>query len=158
MSKKLSCTKCDYIAVNKKETKCAKCGSWIRGAQTIRRLGFVLVGLGFLLVAGMGTLTIALAPMILSAGKETSGSRFTGTPEQGMMILALFGLVIVFGVAAILAGVFQVIMGRRSIWIIIAVLGLALLLFIASQALRGSLEKSSLEGSPISIAGSAIVT
>jgi MFS family permease len=157
MSRKLSCSKCDYVAANKKETKCGKCGAWIRGAQTIRRLGFVLIGLGFLLVAGMGTITIALLPMILSAGRQPSGSGFNGTPEQGMMILALFGLVIAFGVAAILAGVFQAIMGRRSIWIIIAVLGLAFLLFIASQALRGSLERSNSNRSAIPITESSVV-
>jgi hypothetical protein len=105
----------------------------------------VLIGLGILLVLMMGIITISTAPLMLSAGAETGGARFTGTPEQGLMILGLFGFVAVFGVAAILAGVFQVATGRRSIWIIIAIVGLAFILFVVTQAIRGSLGRSSIE-------------
>jgi hypothetical protein len=148
MRNQLTCTKCDYEATGK-ETRCPQCGAWIRRAQRIRRLGFVLVAIGFLLVAMMGTITVALAPMMLSAGRETTGAKFTGTPEQGLMILGLFGLVIVFGVAAILAGIFQVATGRRSIWIMIAVFGLAFILFVVGRAVRTSLGRSSLEQPPL---------
>jgi hypothetical protein len=144
MKNQLGCTKCEYEATGK-ETKCPQCGAWIRRAQRIRRLGFALVAIGILLVVMMGVITMAVAPMIFSAGAETSGARFTGSPQQGLMILGLFGLLIVFGVAATLAGVFQVVTGRRSIWIMIGVFGLAFILFIAAQAVRTALDRSSLE-------------
>jgi hypothetical protein len=157
MKNQRGCTKCDY-EVTGKETKCPQCGGWIRRARRIRRLGFALVAIGFFLVAMMGIITIMLAPMMLSAGQESGGTRFSGTPEQGMMILGLFGLVIVFGVAAILAGVFQLATGRRSIWIMIAVFGLAFLLYIAGQAVRTALDRSSLEPGPREISESSLPT
>src|SRR5262245_56675742 len=110
-----ACVKCGY-AVTDKSTKCQQCGGWIRKAKRIARLGGVLIVLGLLLVGMMGTITIMLAPMMLSPGRQTEGSTFTGTPEQGIMILSLFGVVIVFGLVAILSGIFQMMTGRRSIW------------------------------------------
>jgi len=90
----------------------------------------------------MATITIALAPMMLSPGQNTGGARFTGTPEQGMMILGLFGIVIVFGLAAIAGGVFQMITGRRSIVIMVIVLGLAALLWVLGSGVRKALNRS----------------
>ncbi len=143
MKNQLSCTKCEYT-VTGKETKCPQCGGWIRRAQRIKRLGIVLVLIGLFLVAMMSTITIALAPMMLSAATNTGGARFTGTPEQGMMILGLFSIVIVFGLAAIAGGVFQMITGRRSIVIIVVVLGLAALLWVVGSGVRKALDRSAL--------------
>jgi hypothetical protein len=156
MKNQLACTKCEYVATGK-ETKCPQCGSWIRRAQRIRRLGFALIGIGILLVIMMGIITMAVAPMIFSSGAETSGARFTGTPQQGLMILGMFGLLIVFGIAATLAGVFQVVTGRRSIWIMIAVFGLAFILFVAAQAVRTALDRSGLK-EPLSIQEPSVST
>lgn len=136
------CTKCG-LSVTGKETRCPQCGGWIRRAQRIRRLGGVLIVLGILLVAMMGTITIMLAPMMLAAGRETTDARFTGTPEQAMMILGLFGIIMVFGVACIAGGIYQVLTGRRSIVIIILVLGLAFLLIVFASAVRKGLERTS---------------
>jgi MFS family permease len=145
MNDQLSCVKCGHT-VTGKETKCPQCGGWIRRAQRIRRLGFVLVGLGFFLVAMMGTITIMLAPMMLSAGQETSGAKFNGTPEQAFLVLGLFGIIIVFGLACIAGGLFQIVTGRRSILIIILVLVLTFAMLVAVSAVRKVLDRSSVPG------------
>jgi hypothetical protein len=147
MQDQLACTKCDYRATGK-ETKCPQCGGWIRRAQRIRRLGFVLVPLGFFLVAMMGTLSISLAPMMFSAGQQTTGSRFTGTPEQALLILGLFGIIIVFGFACMAGGLFQIVTGRRSIWIIVLVLVLTFLMIVAASAVRTALDRAAISNPP----------
>lgn len=88
----------------------------------------------------MGGITLFTAPIMLSSGSTSGGTSFSGTPEQAILILGLFGMVIVFGFAAILAGVFQIITGRRSIWIIIAILVLTFLLVAVAGVVRQSLE------------------
>ena len=143
MKNQLSCTKCEYT-VTGKETKCPQCGGWIRRARRIKRLGVVLVFIGLLLVGMMSTITIMMAPMILSAGRDTGGARFTGTPEQGMMILGLFGIVIVFGLASIAGGIFQMMTGRRSIVIMVVVIGLAAVLWLVGSSLRKALDRTSI--------------
>jgi hypothetical protein len=144
MKDQLSCSKCDFRAPDK-ATRCPQCGGWIRRAQRIRRLGVVMIFIGIVLVGMMGTITVLLAPMMLSAGTSTSGAKFEGTPEQGLLILGLFGLIIVFGLVAIAAGVFQIVTGRRSIWIVILVIGLALVLYVMATAVRTALKRASVE-------------
>jgi len=143
MKNQLACTKCEF-AVSGKETKCPQCGGWIRRAQRIRRLGGVLIVLGLILVAMMGTITVMLAPMMLAAGTQTTGARFTGTPQQGMLILGFFGIIIVFGLACIAGGIFQLLTGRRSILVIILVLGLAFLLWVLANAVRTALQRTAI--------------
>jgi hypothetical protein len=109
----------------------------MRTAQGIRRRGWMLIVLGFLLVGIMGTITFMVAPKMMSGGAHT-GAGFTGTPEQAMLILGLFGILIVFGLTCIGSGLWQIVTGRRNIWIVILILGLAFLLVIAGGAvIRG---------------------
>ena len=150
MKNPLACTKCEY-AVTGKETKCPQCGGWIRRAQRIRTRGGILIVLGLILVAMMGTITIMLAPMMLAA-KETTGARFTGTPQQGMLILGFFGIIIVFGLACIAGGVFQLLTGRRSILIIVLVLGLAFLLWVLANAVKTALQRTSTQARTVTVA------
>jgi len=56
-------------------------------AQRIRRLGIVAVVMGVFLVGMMAVITAVVAPIMLSAGTNTNGARFEGTPEQGLLIM-----------------------------------------------------------------------
>lgn len=134
MKDKLGCSKCSYVASDD-ATKCPKCGSWMRQAQGVRRRGWVLIVLGVLLVAMMGTITFLAAPTMLSRG-ASSGAGFTGTPEQAILILGLFGIVIVCGLTCIASGLWQIVTGRRSIWIVVLILGLTFLLIVAGGAVQ----------------------
>lgn len=109
-------------------------------AQGIRRRGWLTIVLGFLLVTMMGAITFNLAPTMLS-GAGSSGPKFNGTPEQAMLILGLFGLVIVFGLTCVASGLWQIVTGRRSIWIVVVVLALTFLLIVAGSAVRSALAR-----------------
>lgn len=109
-------------------------------AQSVRHRGWVLIVLGFLLVAMMGTITSMTAPTMLS-GRASSGAGFTGTPEQAFLILGLFGIVIVFGITCIGSGIWQIVTGRRSIWIVVIILGLTFLLIMAGSAVFRALDR-----------------
>jgi hypothetical protein len=141
MKDKLSCSKCSYVASDD-ATKCPECGSWMRRAQGIRRRGWLLIVLGVLLVAMMGTITLLTAPAML-ARRASSGAGFTGTPEQAILILGLFGIVIVFGLTCIGSGLWQIVTGRRSIWIVVIILGLTFLLIVAGSAVVRVLDRGS---------------
>lgn len=92
-----------------------------------RRRGWVLIVLGVLLIVGMGFVTLKLGPSMLH---QEPG--FTGTVKQGQTYLTLFGLVILFGVNALIGGIRMARTGRRSamtIW-----LSVGLVLVIAGMA------------------------
>jgi hypothetical protein len=141
MKDKLSCSKCSY-ASSENVTRCPQCGNWMPRAQGVRRRGWVLIVLGALLVAMMGAITFLTAPTMLSRG-SSSGARFTGTPEQALLILGLFGIVIIFGITCIGSGLWQIVTGRRSIWIVVIVLGLTFLLIVAASAVMRALDRGS---------------
>jgi MFS family permease len=121
----LSCrTKVDGVV-----ERCPKCNSKMRTPKMVKRYGWVLLGLGLFLVGMMAFLYLNLAPMMLHPGDETSsGSSFTGTADQGRMILALFGLIFAFGLASMFNGIWQIRTGQRNLLIMWIVLGLAAVL------------------------------
>ena len=119
---------------------CPKCGRKMRSANSVRIYGVVQLILGLFLVVFMGVITLMLLPMMMQPGQATSsGAKFSGTSQQAIVILSLFGLVIAFGFASSLAGVWQIVMARRNKWIILGVVGLTILLWIAVNAVYTAL-------------------
>jgi len=112
----------------------------MRSANSVRIYGVVQLILGLFLVVFMGVITLMLLPMMMQPGQATSsGAKFSGTSQQAIVILSLFGLVIAFGFASSLAGVWQIVMARRNKWIILGVVGLTILLWIAVNAVYTAL-------------------
>jgi hypothetical protein len=153
--KELPCSKCSYAA-RENVARCPQCGSWMPRAQGVRRRGYVLIVLGVVLVFMMGTITFLTAPTMLTR-RAPSGAGFTGTPEQAFLILGLFGIVIVFGITCIGSGLWQIVTGRRSIWIVVIVLGLTFLLIVAGSAVMRALDRGSDRTKLDSVGGNLLV-
>jgi len=145
-----NCSNCTYRAADN-ATRCPQCGNWMRKAQRIRRRGWVLIFLGLLLVVMMVTITAFVAPIMLSAGGPDNTTHFTGTSQQAMLILGLFGLIMVFGVVCIANGIWQIATGRRNIWIMVVVFALAFLLILAAKATTDALDHRKNSGRLIDI-------
>ena len=122
--------------------KCPNCGGRLRAAKTVRRLGWLQLLIGLFLVGLMGTIAYNLAPALLSPAAPARGSRFTGTPEQALMILGLFGLVITFGLGSIAAGLWQIATGRRNKWIFIFMIVLFVVVMVSAWLTTGALKAS----------------
>lgn len=56
------------------------------------------------------------------------GAQFTGSDDQLIAILSLFGLMIVFGFASALTGFWQLIFGRRNKFIVWGAIGFAIIM------------------------------
>ena len=136
-----SCYSCGHVT-NEAGNKCPKCGRRLRTARQVRRLGWLQLAIGIFLVGLMGTITYNLAPAMLNPVAPTDGSRYTGTPEQALMILGLFGLVITFGVGSIAAGLWQIATGRRNKWIFIFMLVLFVVVMLVAWLTTAALKAS----------------
>ena len=79
----------------------------------IRRRGWILVGLGSLLAASMAALLIVVTPIILLPSPDRT-TRFSGDTQDALLIFSILYLVLVFGLASILAGILQIRSGHRS--------------------------------------------
>lgn len=114
--------------------ECPECGNRMRTPGTVRMLGTFMFLCGLFITALMGVITWNMWWMLHNPGQETlSGGRFTGTADQAGMILQLFWLVIAFGVAAMAAGLWQMITARRDRIVVIGVLLLAAVLFLVAR-------------------------
>ena len=128
----LWCAHTNYEAL----PKCPRCGRRTVSSGQIRVYGAILVFLGTLLCGGMLFLAAWLAPYMLHPGESRGGTRFTGTPEQAMMIFGVFGLVGALGFGFALAGIWQLITGSRSKWVGLAALVIAFGIVIVSWVLE----------------------
>lgn len=124
-----SCFRCGY-ATGEEFARCPQCGSRLRTSREVRGLGVAQLVIGLFLVGLMGTITYRLAPSLLNAGETTAGTRFTGTPDQALLILGLFVLVITFGLGSFVSGLWQIKTGRRNKWIFLFMLGLFVLVMV----------------------------
>lgn len=138
MEETSSCFSCGHVT-NETGGKCPNCGRRLRTAKQVRRLGWMQLLIGVFLIGLMGTITYNLAPLLLQAGESAGGARFTGTPQQAQLILALFGMVLLFGLGSLVSGVWQIRTGRRNKWLFIMMVALFLVLIGFSWYLRSAL-------------------
>jgi cation transport ATPase len=90
-------------------------------SNRLKRLGWFQLIIGLLLVVSMVLITVNVGPLLLTPGVSQGGSTFTGTPEQSRLIVILFALIAVFGLMAMVNGIWQIKTGRRNTVILVIV-------------------------------------
>lgn len=122
------CYKCHRPA-GVSDAKCANCGGVLRTKTTIRVLGGVLVFLGGFIAALMALVAI----FMYGALAQTGASRFTGSETELLFAVGIIGLTFVVGISFALAGVWQIIFGRRNTIIVWISVGLVIVLFVIGR-------------------------
>ena len=82
----------------------------------------------------MGTLAIILGRIIAGSGDPGATTRFTGGPEEVRLIVAVFGLVISFGLASMVGGVWQIWYGKPNGKFMVMMFVVAGLLWVIESA------------------------
>ena len=122
-----TCFICGY-ATHKLASHCPQCGAPLQSRRWSRRFGAVLSVCGLFITAVMGTVLYYAAPLMLRPGVRIGSTRFTGTAAQGLLFLGIMGAVLIFGVTALLYGLWQIKSGGRDKRVIFFIVGLAALL------------------------------
>ena len=135
MTRILSCPKCSF-ETSESLKKCPSCGSRLQSARKVRILGWVLLVLGTLVVVFMGTLGFYLSRIIAQTGEPGATTRFTGGPEDVAFIVAVFGLVISFGLASMAGGIWQIKYGKPNRILMVAMFLVAGILFVIARAIK----------------------
>ena len=113
MTKVLSCPKCSF-ETEETLARCPSCGSRLQSARKVRILGWLLLVIGTGLVLFMGALGVYLGSIIAQSGEPGGTPRFTGGPQDVALIVAVFGLVISFGLASMAGGIWQIKYGKPN--------------------------------------------
>ncbi len=116
---------------------CPKCGGPMRTVGESPLRGIALIVLGVIIAGVMGVITYYTYPTMMNPGVSIDGSRFTGTPEQAQQALTLFAALIIFGVVAIVNGIYMLITKQQSKVFIFLSLGLAAALIIMTFVILG---------------------
>ena len=76
-------------------------------------MGWLSVVTGTALAGGIGFIAYYLHGVVTHAGDPGGRTRWTGGPEFTRLVFELFGAVFVFGLAAVVAGAYQIRRGRQ---------------------------------------------
>ncbi|HEY5884729.1 MAG TPA: hypothetical protein VIT88_08590 [Pyrinomonadaceae bacterium] len=137
MARILSCPKCSF-ETSEALPRCPSCGSRLQSAKKVRILGGLLLLIGTFLVLFMSILGVYLGSIISNSNDPDATTRFTGGPEDVMFIVVIFGLVISFGLASIVGGIWQIIYGKPNRKIIVVVFVVAGILFVIARAIKST--------------------
>jgi len=93
-----------------------------------------VIGTG--LVIFMGVLGIMLGRIIVESDNPGATTKFTGGPETLWLIVAVFGLVISFGLASMVGGVWQIWYGKPNKKLMVVMFVVAGLLIVIGKAIK----------------------
>lgn len=130
-----TCFKCKYEGQTA-EKLCPRCRKRLRTGTEIRTLGGVLAALGAFLVVMMGAITFFAIGLVSQSGKTGTGARFSGTKDQMYIMFGIFGFVLLFGFTSLVAGLWQLLFGRRNMMLIYIILGLGVIFLVGGTIFR----------------------
>ena len=121
------CFKCRWEG-RVSQTVCPRCGKPLFSEKNVRVRGVILTFLGLFLSGFMSAIAFFVTAMLMEAAKNPKTPvKFNGDEHMLIMIYLIFAGVIAMGVTMILAGLWQIIFGRRNmflIWIFLTLIGL----------------------------------
>jgi len=126
-----SCFKCSYEA-DTAETRCPRCGRPFKSSKNIRVRGGILVFLGVFLILFMGGIALFVSYLVFGGSNPDAAAKFRGEGFQLLLIYGIFGCVMLFGLASLITGIFQLITGRRNQFLVWLMMGLVFLLIISA--------------------------
>lgn len=84
----------------------------------------------------MSALGIYLGGIIAQSGEPGETTRFTGGPQEVALIVAVFGLVIAFGLASMAGGIWQIKYGKPNRKLMVAMFLVAGILVAIAWAIK----------------------
>ncbi len=107
---------------------CPECGRSMQSKRWSRRYGWILLILGIFISGVIGLVLTAIGPKLFAAISESGRRGFSGSASDARLALGILALVELFGITAAFYGVWQIVTGRRSKWVIYFAFAFAALL------------------------------
>jgi MFS family permease len=130
-----TCYKC-HFETETAERLCPRCRKKLWTRTETRGMGAVLAVLGTFLVVMMSAIIIFMLGLVNQSAKPGTGARFTGTKDEMYMAFGILGFVLLFGFTSLVAGLWQLIFGRRNMILIYVILGLGAIFLIGGTIFR----------------------
>ena len=131
-----NCKKCGYSTESIIDV-CPQCQTPFRTDTSMRRNGYLQIGLGAFLVVLIGGVAAVLGKIMLFP--TPGGAHFTGNGQDIAMIAGIFGLVLSIGFAVMFNGYWQIAYGRRNKYVIYFILGFAVAFYVIGRLAKSKL-------------------
>ncbi len=118
------CYNCGYETY-RLMSHCPQCGRSMQSKRWSRRYGWILLVIGLAISVVMGMVLLAIGPALLG---RSNGLRFSGSAGEAKLALGILGAVELFGITAMCYGLWQIVTGRRSKWVIYFAIGFCVLM------------------------------
>ena len=89
--------------------------------------------MGGFLIAFMGYISIWVSKAVFHPS-TTNGAKFTGDSNQLAMIAGIFGFIFLFGFIAVIAGLWQLVFGKRNVILVWTIIALGIIFIIGGEA------------------------
>ena len=117
---------------------CPQCGRRLFSQTNVRVRGILMTVLGLFLSGFMSVIAFFVTTMLMEAAKNPkTGAKFNGDQNMLVMIYLIFAGVIAMGVTVTIAGLWQVVFGRRNMFLIWIFFGLIFLTLLVGSVFRG---------------------
>lgn len=126
-----SCIHCGF-QTHRYRSACPRCGGGTATCRWARRFGGMLTACGAVITALIALVSYSMVPAMLHPGKTMAGGRFTGTPAQALLFMAIFAAVAAFGLTALCYGIWQLKTGRRDKRVVSAMLAIWTVLLLVA--------------------------
>jgi hypothetical protein len=130
-----TCYKCHYEAETA-DRLCPRCRKKLWTRAETRAMGGILAALGAFLVVMMGAIIVFMLGLVSQSARPGPGARFTGTKDEMYLIFAILGFVLLFGFTSLIAGLWQIIFGRRNMLLIYLIIGFGAVFLIGGTIFR----------------------
>ncbi|MEO5859274.1 MAG: hypothetical protein ABIR33_10030 [Pyrinomonadaceae bacterium] len=107
----------------------------IKSPATLRALGTVQIILGGALMGGMAVLSWVMYGVIHNNDPRAS-TRFTGSESDIVFMFGIFALVFFIGLTSLVAGLWQMVFGKRNLILVWIMLGLGAVFLLIGTAVK----------------------
>src|SRR5262249_35234613 len=129
-----TCFRCNYEA-DTAESICPRCGKTLKGSRSLRVRGGILIACGGFLIVFVAAIAAFVAYLYFGGAMQIPHAEAARTAMMMMLIFAVLGFVILFGILSFINGIYMFKTGRRSLVLMWIMIGMVILLVFGSLSL-----------------------
>ena len=129
-----TCFRCNYEA-DTAETTCPRCGKTLKSSRNLRIRGGILLACGGFLIVFVTAIAGFLAYLYFGGVMKIPHAEAAKTGMMMFLIFGLLGFIVLFGVLALINGIYMLKTGRRSLVLMWLMLGMVFIMIFGGAFL-----------------------
>jgi hypothetical protein len=122
-----TCFKCNYEG-DTAESLCPRCGKKLKSSKNLRIRGGIIIASGGFLIVFVGAIAAFVAYLLFSGTMQIPHSQAARTGLMMVLVFGVLGYLMLFGLIALINGIYMLKTGRRSLVLMWVMLGMVFIL------------------------------